>query len=335
MTLGDLNVALIGPGAIGERHLASLRAAGARVDLVVSNSMDEGATFAARHGISSATTDLDRVLAREDIDAVVIASPSHLHASQSIAVLKAGKSVLCEIPCALTLRDAEELAEAATASGKEAMIAHTFRFAKPYREIRSRVEDGSFQTRHVVGHQLSLRHEDIGWTGRSRDWADDVLWHHGGHLVDTALWYLDAPEVATVGTVGPDWPGNGRYMDVAAVLVAPDGDLASLALSYHSRMSFGNLMVIGEDQTFEVCGGALVCNGETVIDCGDWETMMRDAQAAQDREFLDSIREGRKPSFTIDDALPTMRVLNELCSGRHMAPGTGTPEPRSGSHAAR
>jgi 2-hydroxy-4-carboxymuconate semialdehyde hemiacetal dehydrogenase len=104
------------------------------------------------------------------------------------------------------------------------------------------------------------------------------------------------------------------------VLVAPDGDLASLALSYHSRVSFGNLVVVGEDQTFELRRGQLLCNGETIVDVGSWEDMMRDAQAAQDREFLDSLRQGRAPSFTIHDTLPTMRILDKLSSGRHTGP---------------
>ncbi|MFF1877085.1 Gfo/Idh/MocA family protein [Leifsonia sp. NPDC058230] len=316
----DVRIALIGPGAIGERHLASLRAAGARVEVVVGGSLGEAREFAERCAVPTALDDLDEALSRPDIDAVVIASPSHLHAPQSLRALAAGKPVLSEIPCALSLAQAEELANASRSADVPLQIAHTFRFARPYLEIRRRIEDGAFAARHVVGHQLSRRHDNIGWTGRRRDWVDDVLWHHGGHLFDTALWYLDSTEVDVRGTVGPDWPRTGSYMDAAAVLVAPDGDLASLALSYHSRMSFGGLMVVGEEDTFEIRGGALICNGEIILDCGDWDEMMREAQADQDRDFLDAIRENRRPQFTIDDALPSMRVLDRVSAGRHVDP---------------
>jgi 2-hydroxy-4-carboxymuconate semialdehyde hemiacetal dehydrogenase len=308
----DLNVALVGPGAIGERHLFSLRAAGARVSAVVSGAAAEADAFAAQYDVPTASTNLDAVLGRDDVDAVVIASPTPLHAGQLRSALLAGKPTLCEIPFALGLADAQELADLADRQRLQATVAHTFRYAAPYREIRDRIEQGTFQTRHVVGHQLSLRHDNIGWTGRQRDWVDDVLWHHGGHLFDTALWFLDATDVEVTGRVGPEWPGNGTYMDVAAVLVAPDGDLASLALSYHSRASFGNLMIIGEDQTFEIRGGTLNLNGEPIVECADWEDMMRSAQAAQDLEFLDSIRQGRQPLFNLRDAIPTMRVLDAL-----------------------
>lgn len=316
MAAADLNVALVGPGAIGERHLISLRAAGARVSAVVSGTAAESAAFAAQYDVPVASTDLDAVLDRDDVDAVVIASPTQLHAGQLRSALSAGKPTLCEIPFALSLPDAVELVDLADRKRLQATVAHTFRYAAPYREIRDRIEQGSFQTRHVVGHQLSLRHDNIGWTGRQRDWVDDVLWHHGGHLFDTALWFLDASEVEVTGRVGPEWSGNGTYMDVAAVLVAPDGDLASLALSYHSRASFGNLMVIGEDETFEIRGGTLNLNGEPIVECADWEQMMRSAQADQDREFIDSIREDRQPRFALRDAIPTMRVLDALAPKR-------------------
>jgi 2-hydroxy-4-carboxymuconate semialdehyde hemiacetal dehydrogenase len=312
MVAADLNVALVGPGAIGERHLFSLRAAGARVSAVVSGAPAEAEAFAAQYDVPTASAELDAVLGRDDVDAVVIASPSPLHAGQLRSALLAGKPTLCEIPFALGLTEAMELADLADRQRLQATVAHTFRYAAPYREIRDRIEQGTFQTRHVVGHQLSLRHDNIGWTGRQRDWVDDVLWHHGGHLFDTALWFLDATDVEVTGRVGPEWPGNGTYMDVAAVLVAPDGDLASLALSYHSRASFGNLMIIGEDQTFEIRGGTLNLNGEPIVECADWEDMMRSAQAAQDLEFLDSIRQGRQPLFNLRDAIPTMRVLDAL-----------------------
>jgi 2-hydroxy-4-carboxymuconate semialdehyde hemiacetal dehydrogenase len=314
--VNDINVALVGPGAIGERHLRALATGGGRVNAVVSRYADEAATFAAEHGIDLHTTDLDAVLARSDVDAVVLASPSPFHHDQALACLRAGKPVLSEIPYALDLAGALELVEVAEQTGLQATVAHSFRFAAPYREIRRRVEQGRLDVRHVTVQQLSLRHENIGWTGRKRDWVDDLLWHHGGHVIDLALWFLDAPDVEVLGVVGPDWPGNGTYMDVSATLVAPDRDLASFALSYHSRSSGGSMVIIGEDETYTVRDGALVCNGETELESGGYDAMMAAAWAAQDGEFLDSIRENRAPAFDLRDALPAMRAMAKIAATR-------------------
>jgi 2-hydroxy-4-carboxymuconate semialdehyde hemiacetal dehydrogenase len=315
VSTADLRVALVGPGAIGQRHLVSLRLAGAEVGVVVGKSLSEAEEFAAEHDIDSFSDDLDDVLARSDVDAVVIASPSQVHAAQMSASLKAEKPVLCEIPCALSATEAEDLAALADRVDCQAMVCHTFRFAEPYRALHDRVVSGVFAALHIVGTQLSLRHENIGWTGRQRDWVDDVLWHHGGHLFDTALWLLDAPTVQVHGTVGPTWPGSGRYMDTSALLVSPDGGMASLSLSYHSRVTVGTILIVGENETYQLQGGTLTCNGDVVVDCGDWDTMMREAQAAQDREFVESIRERRRPSCSIHDVMPTMRVLQSIAAG--------------------
>lgn len=314
--MNDINVALVGPGAIGERHLRALRTSGGRVNAVVSRYADEAKAFAAEHGIDTHTSDLDAVLSRADVDAVVLASPSPFHHDQALACLRAGKPVMSEIPYALDLAGATELVEVADATGLQATVAHSFRFAAPYREIRRRVEQGRLDVRHFTVQQLSLRHENIGWTGRKRDWVDDLLWHHGGHVIDLALWFLDTTDVDVLGVVGPDWAGNGTYMDVSATLVAPDRDIASFALSYHSRSSGGSMVIIGEDETYTVRDGALVCNGETQMESGGYDAMMVAAWAAQDGEFLDSIREHRMPSFGLADALPAMRAMAKIAATR-------------------
>lgn len=303
-------------GRIGERHLRALQSRGGRVNAVVSRYADEAEAFAAKHGIDVHTADLDAVLARSDVDAVVLASPSPFHHDQTLACLRAGKPVMSEIPYALDLAGATELVEVAEATGLQATVAHSFRFAAPYQEIRRRVEQGRFDVRHFSVQQLSLRHENIGWTGRKRDWVDDLLWHHCGHVIDLALWFLDTTDVDVPGVVGPDWAGNGTYMDVSATLVAPDRDIASFALSYHSRSSGGSMVIIGEDETYTIRDGALVCHGETQIESGRLRRHDGGGRAAQDGEFLDSIREHRMPSFGLADSLPAMRAMAKIAATR-------------------
>jgi 2-hydroxy-4-carboxymuconate semialdehyde hemiacetal dehydrogenase len=310
----QVSVALVGPGAIGERHLWALREAGARVDVIVGADDAEASGFAAQYGIVHSYSRLEEALGRTDIDAVVIATPSQLHAGQTAAALASGRPVLCEVPCALSLNEAVRLLELSGATGNALMIAHTYRFAAPYAALRDRIEDGGFAVRHLVWNQLNLRQENVGWTGRQRTWTDDVLWHHGGHAVDLALWYLGTDDVVVHGRSGPEWSGNGNHMDVAAVLEAPDGDLATLALSYHSRKPTNSFLVIGEEHTFSIDNGVLEMDGSVLLDTGGFDVMMRAAMVAQARDFLAVVADGQQPRFSITDALPTMRVLDQLQS---------------------
>ncbi len=312
---GQLDVALVGPGAIGERHLASLRRAGAAVSVIVGKERAEAEMFAAEHGIDQWSDDLGATLTDPEIDAVVLATPTPLHARQVRACLSAGKSVLCEIPYATSLSEAQEIAAEAEAADVVAMACHTFRFARPYVHLHDVIMNGELEVRHIVATQLSRRHANIGWTGRQRDWVDDVLWHHGGHVFDSVLWFMGQPAPWVRGTVGPTWPGSGTYMDVAAVLEAPDRAVASISLTYHSRVTSSRIIVIGEEDTYELTGGILQRNGETIVDCGDWETMMRDAQAVQDRTFIAAIAEHNiHPTCGLRDVLPTMQALDRVAT---------------------
>lgn len=304
-----VRIALVGPGAIGEKHVHALRAAGADVAAVVGPDSRATAEFGARHDIASAETDVQSVVSRDDIDAVVISSPSPFHAGQSLAALDAGKHVLCEIPVGLTLEDARTVAAAAERAGRQAMVCHTTRFWAPALELRRLIDDGSFAATHVIARSTIFRQENVGWTGVERDWVDDVLWHHGAHLVDTALWLLAERASVVSGFRGPDWRGSGKHMDVGMVLATDSGRIASLSLSYHARIAVSDYLVIGEEETFEIRDGKLwsssgvVAGSETVAEVQDA------AIRAQDKTFVDAIASGTIASPSVADVLPAMEAL--------------------------
>lgn len=304
-----VRIALVGPGAIGEKHIHALRAAGAEVAAVVGPDPAATGKFAARHDVASVETDVQRAVSRDDVDAVVISSPSPFHAGQSLVALEAGKHVLCEIPVGLTLEDARNVAAAAERAGRHAMVCHTTRFWAPALELRRMIDDGSFSVTHVIARSTIFRQENVGWTGVERDWVDDVLWHHGAHLVDTALWLLAEQASVVSGLRGPDWHGSGKHMDVDMVLATPSGRIASLSLSYHARISVSDYLVIGEEETFEIRDGKLwsskgvVAGGETVAE------VQEAAIHAQDKAFVDAVTSGAIASPTVVDVLPAMAVL--------------------------
>lgn len=329
--ISDVGVGISGPGAIGACHARAVAAAGARVVAVSGPKRDDAASFAAEHGVGRVYDEYEALVADPEVTAVIVASPSPVHTEQTIAALRAGKHVLCEIPAGLGLAAAAEVVQVAAAADRRAAVGHTLRFWAPHRRVRAAVESGELRIRHVIGHSLRLRQRDVGWTGRARDWTDSVLWHQGGHLVDAALWFLDATDVEVLGTGGPAWPGNGRQMDVGAVLVAPSGDLATLSLSYHSRVALDDFLLIAEDRTWALRDGRLLEGDDVLVDSPGADATQERAIEAQDREFLSAIDSGRRPDVVVADVLPAMRVLQSLENAR----ATRSPTPAPTGPAAR
>lgn len=307
-----MRVALVGPGAIGEKHLDALREADADLSVVVGPDRAATVAFAADHDIAAIESDFRNVLSRDDIDAVVISSPSPVHAEQSRMALAARKHVLCEVPAGLTLAEVRNVAAEAARAERQVMVCHTTRFWAPVLELRRRIDEGSFSAAHVIARSTILRQENVGWTGVVRDWVDDVLWHHGAHLVDTALWLLAEQASVVSGVRGPDWHGSGKHMDVGVSLATPSGRIASLSLSYHARIAVSDYLVIGEDETYEIRNGELwssdgvVVGGETVAEVQDA------AIRAQDKAFVDAIASGTTATPSIADVLPAMEILEAI-----------------------
>src|SRR5277367_4608545 len=124
-----IKVALAGAGAFGTKHLDGIRNIdGVEVVSLVSASLDEANPVAAKYGIPHTTADLAESLAMNDVDAVILATPTPMHAAQTIACLKAGKHVETEIPVADSLRDAEAVLAMQKQTGLVAMCGHTRRF---------------------------------------------------------------------------------------------------------------------------------------------------------------------------------------------------------------
>ncbi|GAA0992311.1 Gfo/Idh/MocA family oxidoreductase [Acrocarpospora macrocephala] len=305
-------IGILGPGAIGACHARAIRAAGGRIVAVAGPKPEENAAFAAEHDIPRAYGDTTALLADDEVNAVVVAAPSPVHASLTVAALRAGRDVLCEIPAGVSLAEAELVARTAAETGRSVAMGHTLRFWAPHLEVRARVERGELRLRHVVARSLQLRQSNVGWTGKARDWTDSVLWHHGAHLVDAALWLLDAPEVSVSGRCGPAWPGSDSPMDVGAVLATPGGDLATLSLSYHSREPVSDYLLIAEDQTLHIRDGRLYGPDGVIVDSPGVAATQDAAIEAQDADFLAAVAEGRAPRCTVADVLPAMRVLDAL-----------------------
>ncbi|HWT53136.1 MAG TPA: Gfo/Idh/MocA family oxidoreductase, partial [Caulobacter sp.] len=114
-------IALAGAGAFGVKHLDGLKKIeGVEIVSIISRTEDQAAEVAAKYGARHYSTELNDALARDDVDAVILCTPTQLHAQQSIACLEAGKHVQVEIPLADSLAGAEAVLAAQKIAGKVA-----------------------------------------------------------------------------------------------------------------------------------------------------------------------------------------------------------------------
>ena len=301
----------VGAGAIAGVHAEILAAEGCVLESVVGRLPEPTAEFAQQHGFRHHTTDLDAALAREGVDAVVIASPSEMHYDQTARALAAGKHVLAEIPLAMSHAEGVRLVDAARDAGLRLMVCHTQRFLPGLATVRRRVAEGALQVHHLIARFGMHRRENVGWTGRRRSWADNLLWHHGCHLVDFGLWFLGAETAEVSGQVASPDAHTGIPQDLDILLRTPSNQLISLSLSYNTHLAMDEYVIVGAEESLRFQRGLQIepeppATGPTAADQYQlgWE--------AQDREFLAALREDRDPDCSGAEALPALAVLQEV-----------------------
>jgi 2-hydroxy-4-carboxymuconate semialdehyde hemiacetal dehydrogenase len=304
-----MKICLAGTGAMGAIHVKALaKIDGVEVVSINARTEETGKAFAAEWNIPFHSADLEQCIDRPGVDAVILTTPSHLHAEQTLLALAKGKHVQVEIPMSLNLPDAERMLEAAKKSGKVCMVTHTRRFSNPHREIRHRVREGSFHLQHMVVETYFFRRSNLNMHGRPRSWVDNLLWHHGCHSVDLAQWILDGQDFSVWGQKGPDHPDLGIPMDMTVAMKSKKGPLFSMAMSFNNKGPFGGFYrYIGEEETYKVYRDSMTD--------GDGNEVPLDKVTAFDRqdvEFVSAIREGREPESSIASCVPTMALLDRI-----------------------
>jgi 2-hydroxy-4-carboxymuconate semialdehyde hemiacetal dehydrogenase len=308
-----MNVALAGEGAIGRKHAAAI----ARIEGVAITHLAGGeplATerFAGDHEIPNWSLDLDELLARPEIDAVVLATPTPLHASQAVRALRAGKHVLVEIPMAESLADANAVVQAAEAAGGIAMVCHTRRFNPSHQWIHDRIVAGELSLQHLIVTTTFFRRRNRNALGEPRSWTDHLLWHHACHTVDLFAYQTGCSPHRVYALEGPPHPDLGIAMDMSIGMQIDAGALCSLALSFNHDGPFGT--------TFRyVCdNGTYVAHYDELTDGYGQHVDLSavpgptDGIERQDREFFEAVAQGREPHSSVRDGLPAMRTLDRL-----------------------
>lgn len=308
-----IRIAIVGAtGAFGRKHLEGLANIDDAVVTVVSGTTQEKAQAVAdEFGIPNAVVGFEAVLERDDVDAVILATPTQQHASQTQAVLAAGKHVQVEIPLADSLEDAEATLAAAEASNKVAMVGHTRRFNPSHQLVHNKIAAGEFNVQQMDAQTYFFRRSNTNAKGEKRSWTDHLLWHHAAHTVD--LFAYQAGKIVQANAVqGPIHPELGIAMDMSIQLKSETGAICTLSLSFNNEGPFGTFFrYIGDTATYLARYDDLFTGNEEQIDVSNVAVSMNGIEL-QDREFVAAIREGREPNSSIRQVVDCYRVLGEL-----------------------
>jgi 2-hydroxy-4-carboxymuconate semialdehyde hemiacetal dehydrogenase len=301
-----------GAGAFGRQHLDGLsNIDGVEIVGIMAGTLEQAQRAAATYGAAHATADLVDVLDRPDVDAVVLCTPTPLHARQAIAVMRAGKHVQVEIPLADGWPDAQKVARVAEETGVVCMVGHTRRFNPSHQWVHQRIQAGELSIQQLHAQTYFLRRTNLNALGEPRDWTDHLLWHHAAHTVDLFLFQTGEPVVVANAVQGPPHPELGIAMDMSIQLRSLTGRICTLSLSFNNDGPLGTTFrYIGDTATYVARYDDLWTGDDQPVDLSAFE--IRNGVELQDREFVAAIRERRKPRSSVTDVMPCYEVLHRL-----------------------
>ena len=309
----NINVALAGAGAFGLKHLDALKVIdGANVISLVGRERGKTEEVARKYGIPHVATDLAESLQMKEVDAVILCTPTPLHAAQAVACLQAGKHVQVEIPLCDSLADGLAIVAAAQTSGKVAMCGHTRRFNPSHQWVHQRIRRGELHIQQMNVQTYFFRRSNVNALGQPRSWTDHLLWHHAAHTVDLFAYQTGSPIVKAHAIEGPIHPTLGIAMDMSIQLKAANGAICTLSLSFNNDGPLGTFFrYIGDTGTYIARYDDLVTGKEEKIDVSQVAISMNGIEL-QDREFFAAIAEGREPNASVAQVLPCYEVLDKL-----------------------
>ena len=308
-----IKVALAGAGAFGIKHLDGIKNIdGVEVVSLVGRRFDQTKEVADKYGIKHVATDLAESLALPEVDAVILCTPTQMHAAQSIQCLKAGKHVQVEIPLADALKGAQEVAELQKQTGLVAMVGHTRRFNPSHQWVHKKIEAGEFNIQQMDVQTYFFRRTNMNALGQARSWTDHLLWHHAAHTVDLFAYQAGSPIVKANAVQGPIHKDLGIAMDMSIQLKAANGAICTLSLSFNNDGPLGTFFrYIGDTGTYLARYDDLYTGKDEKIDVSNVDVSMNGIEL-QDREFFAAIREGREPNSSVQQVFNCYKVLHDL-----------------------
>ena len=309
-----IKVALAGAGAFGIKHLDGIKQIdGVEVVSLVSRELDKTQEVAAKYGIGHVTTDLAESLALKDVDAVILCTPTQMHAAQAIACMKAGKHVQVEIPLADSLKDAEAVVALQKETGLVAMCGHTRRFNPSHQYVHKKIEAGEFNIQQMDVQTYFFRRTNMNALGQPRSWTDHLLWHHAAHTVDLFAYQAGSPIVKANAVQGPIHPTLGIAMDMSIQLQGRQRrDLHAVAVASTTTARSAPSSATSATRRPTSRATTTCSTARKRRSTSRKVDVSMNGIELQDREFFAAIREGREPNSSVAQVLPCYEVLHQL-----------------------
>ena len=307
-----MKIVVVGPGAFGIKHLDGLKNIdSAEVVGLVGRDAAKTQAVADEYAIPNVYTSLEEAL-KSDADAVILCTPTQMHAAQAIACMKAGKHVQVEIPLADSWEDAQEVLKVQEETGKVCMVGHTRRFNPSHQYVHNKITAGELNIQQMDVQTYFFRRKNINAKGEPRSWTDHLLWHHAAHTVDLFAYQAGSKVVKANAIQGPVHPELGIAMDMSIQLLAENGAVCTLSLSFNNDGPLGTFFrYICDNGTYIARYDDLVDGRENAIDVSQVDVSMNGIEL-QDREFVAAINEGREPNSSVAQVFDCYRVLYEL-----------------------
>ncbi len=317
-----MRIALAGAGAFGEKHLDGLmNVDGVEVTSITSRTIEQAEAAAKKYGAGHFSTDVRDSLDRDDVDAVILCTPTQMHAEQAIMCMEAGKHVEVEIPLSDSWADAQAVVSKQQETGLVCMVGHTRRFNPSHQWVKQRIDGGEFNIQAMDIETFFFRRKNMNAKGEPRSWTDHLLWHHSAHSIDI-FQYMTGSKVVTANAIqGPKHPELGIAMDMSIQLKTEAGQILTLALSFNNDGPLGTFFrYIGDTGTYIARYDDLVTGREEPIDLSG-VAVSNNGIELQDREFVAAIREGREPNSSVAQVLDCYRVIGELAESLEQQDG--------------
>ena len=308
-----MKVGVAGQGAFGVKHIEAIQnIPGIEIITLSGGNQTATAEVAKKFNIPHYTGDLGESLKQPGLEAVILATPTQMHADQAVECLKAGKHVQVEIPMADSLADSERILKAQKETGLIAMAGHTRRFNPSHQWIHKRVLSGELKVQQMNVQTYFFRRTNMNAAGKPRSWTDHLLWHHACHTVDLFAYQTGDKISQCYALEGPHHPELKIAMDMSIGLKVPSGAICTLSLSFNNKGPQGTFFrYICDNGTYVAYYDDLVDGEQNKIDLSKVD-VSKNGIELQDREFFAAIQEKREPNSSIQQTIGAMQVLDRL-----------------------
>ena len=308
-----MKICMVGSGAFAKKHLDGLaRIKGVEVVSIHGRTAETTKAVADKYAIPFSTTDFNAAINHPGVEAVILTSPTQVHAEQAVQCMRAGKHVEIEIPISDSLADAEKIQSAQKETGLVAMGGHTRRFNPSHQWIHKKIKAGELKLQHLVVQTFFFRRTNMNAEGKPRSWTDHLLWHHACHTVD--IFHYQTGQIASQVSAmqGPVHPELKIAMDMSIQMKVASGAVCTLALSFNNNGPLGTwFRYICDNGTYIARYDELVDGYEKPVDVSKVDVSI-DGIELQDREFISAIEQKREPNASVAQVLPAMQILDRL-----------------------